>query len=233
VFTVDNELFLQNLQDCAYNSMRYKVPEDDLQSRTVPFHDPNQKNDTTVRNDSDEESEAESIELNDLDECQIFMNRPPDPDDSNTDLLGQKLHALSFREQRNKGVMEAGYKSVPPVTPLDSEHVDVALQRREYDTRQSASAAESPKSYKHLYRRSDIVSVVFSRTNLRKRQDVFKNNPDVQVRDATGSAASIVAWGRAAELDNLQQRAFESICAAVVLTFMIHQQTTTVLHLTN
>jgi hypothetical protein len=63
------------------------------------------------------------------------------------------------------------------------------------------------------------MNVLFTRTTTHAKAQVFKNNPTVQVQDANGSISSIDEWSRAANLDPIQKRAFETIVATFLLTF--------------
>jgi hypothetical protein len=65
----------------------------------------------------------------------------------------------------------------------------------------------------------DVVQLLLQRSVSRTRHNLFKHNPGVLVPDANGSISSIIGWGRAATLDPIQKRAFQSITAAFVLTF--------------
>ena len=64
------------------------------------------------------------------------------------------------------------------------------------------------------------MKVLLTRTSTRARAKVFEHNPDAQVLEANGSFSSIEDWAKAAKLDRKQKRAFESLIAAFLLSFM-------------
>jgi hypothetical protein len=70
----------------------------------------------------------------------------------------------------------------------------------------------------------DIVKLLLRKTAARSRPKVFKGNLEATMRDANGSLDSIIQWGRAAQLDPRQKRAFESIISTFLLTFHDFQQ---------
>jgi len=65
-----------------------------------------------------------------------------------------------------------------------------------------------------------IVTICLSRTSTHARAKVFERNKDAQVLEANGSLNNIQDWAKAAQLDRKQKRAFESLIAAFLLTFL-------------
>jgi hypothetical protein len=80
-FTDATVKFLQNIQNCTHNSLRYKLTEDDLQSISQPF---NAKGDGTCieHEESKEDDEGEEI---------------VQPDDTDSSLLPERLQNYSFK----------------------------------------------------------------------------------------------------------------------------------------
>ena len=70
-------------------------------------------------------------------------------------------------------------------------------------------------------RKSDIVSVLLTKTNQRQKHimEIVKQPAAIQLCDANESAKSIIEWGCKCNLDNHQRRAFEVIMASFVLTY--------------
>ena len=55
LFSDDNTFFLQNIQNCRSNTLRYKVNQDELQQMTRPYDCPNAE----IRNAEEEEEEEQ------------------------------------------------------------------------------------------------------------------------------------------------------------------------------
>ena len=79
----------------------------------------------------------------------------------------------------------------------------------------------STKSALEAVRKSDIVSILLTKTNrqLKNIMQIVKQAAAIQLCDANGSARSIIEWGCKCNLDNHQRRAFEVITASFVLTY--------------
>ena len=70
-------------------------------------------------------------------------------------------------------------------------------------------------------RKSDIVSVLLTKTNRRQKNimEIVQQPAAIQLCDANGSAKSIIEWGCKCNLDYHQRHAFEVIMATFVLTY--------------
>jgi len=206
--------FLQNIQDSGYNSMRYKVKNDDLQSVTVPFKC--DKKDWEHDDEEDEEEEEETcpynVVLENIDDI--------DPHDTDPTFLPQVLNKkFSFDQIRNRGRKGVGFREDIPIPdlPIVDENNDFVSNLNQDST--DAGAEETIPDDIPKKSVKDIVRLLLSREKPRKRCRIFKNNKDVEVCDATGSIGSIAQWARAAKLDRFQKRAFESIISSFLLTF--------------
>jgi AAA domain len=101
----------------------------------------------------------------------------------------------------------------------DDAWVDVEQGQPSSQFNTSNSVAEIPE-WKVL----DIVKLLLRKTTARSRPTVFKSNLEATVCEANGSMESILQWGRTAQLDPRQKRAFESIISSFLLTFHDFQQ---------
>jgi len=68
VFSEENMQFLQNIQDSARNSLRYKINADDLQSGTEPFHPDECDLDSFEKTDDDNDDMEENAHY------EMFLN---------------------------------------------------------------------------------------------------------------------------------------------------------------
>jgi hypothetical protein len=222
VFTVDNERYLQNIQDCTHNCTRFKLDLDDLNTCTTHFHNPDELV-VDPELDSDDEEEEEVLP-NDICPYEKFHNLlqgiddTPDSDNQDPSMLPKTLNNFDFSYVRNKGKNECGYISGLKPPTVDDKMKNVMLNDTNY-ARSRLESADTFPSEKMKHTCAEIVRVLWSRTVPRERPNVFKNNPTVKVKRATGSAASIRHWAMSNQIDHLQRRAFESITAAFVLTF--------------
>jgi len=218
VITPENLQFMQNIQDCAYNSLRYKPGDDDLQSATAPFCTGDAP--TDAADDSDEEDD----DSNDV-PYDLFVDTLDDVDitDKFPDFLPKHMQGLSFNTIRNRGSGGCGYnRDIPTAAPLTEEvtNENDFVNHPASNNRDSTSTANtSTPDERRKYSVKDIVNVLLRRTVARTRKEVFKDNKDVEVAEANGSVVSIVEWAKAAQLDPYQRRAFEAIIASFLLTF--------------
>ena len=77
------------------------------------------------------------------------------------------------------------------------------------------------KSVLEAVRKSDIVSILLTKTNRRQKNimQIVKQAAAIQLCDANGSAKSIIEWGCKCNLDNHQRCAFKVIMASFALTY--------------
>ena len=220
MFTTENMTFLQNIQNSARNSTRYKVEADDLQSGTEPFH-PDESNSDAFEEEDDETDKKENAYY------EMFLNyvsplnsSMSDPHDTDPRFLDLKLKNLSFKAIRNKGTYKCGYPADHEIQPVMAKEPPKAfLQHRLPDSRRKRKQKPTYPSEKQKYSRGDIVRVLFKKTTTKPRTDILEN-VQLDLSDANGSVASIREWGAAVfSRDKKQRRAFESITAAFILTF--------------
>jgi hypothetical protein len=98
VFTDPNIKFLQNVQNCAYNSLRYKVENDDLQSVTACFCPNECGNDPIDGNNSESDDEDNAIYEVFLDHCDTNNLNDNDPT-----AISQYLEDFNLKAIRNQG----------------------------------------------------------------------------------------------------------------------------------
>jgi hypothetical protein len=115
LFTHENLKFLQNVQDTAYNSMRYTIKKDDLQSVTEPFTEFDGCDKNTYE---DDEHELEPIDETIYQTFMKEMEKEADVNDSNPHLLGAKLQKINFAQIRMNGRDQCGYNNHLPAPEL-------------------------------------------------------------------------------------------------------------------
>ena len=215
VFTDKNKLYLQRVQDSAYNSLRYRMKEDDLQSKTVPFQCSDGSDESP--NDHQEEDQEEPelpyesmiAYLNEIDEYDAILDQDPD-------FFHMHLTGYDCSKLRDKGTYRCGRAEYLKVPNYDAT--------REFITRDGVPTGQQIPDevvYDANYQpdRRKIIEVFIHSTNVRTRPDIFVRNPGVEVPDANGSVASMHAWAKAAKMDDKQIRAFTCLLAAFILKF--------------
>jgi hypothetical protein len=222
VFTDSNTNFLQNIQDAGYNSMRYKIGEDDLQCNTTPF----QPEDSIPLNNPDSDTDEEEKEDGNTLDYEYLLQHldSTHPTDKDITYLGQTLQNFSLDAIRNKGSNRCGYLDDVDCPPLNRGHgrgppsSDFIVHDATYVL---SSVVTTPLLLQQTvrYKMVDVVELLMSRGQPRARPNVFDYNPLAKVSDANGSLDSIFEWAEAAKLDLLQRRAFEIVLCAFLLTF--------------
>ena len=88
---------------------------------------------------------------------------------------------------------------------------------------------DSTETQFETVRKSDIVSVLLTKTNQQQKNivQIVKNAVAIQLCDANGSAKSIIKWGCKCNLDKHQRHAFEVIAASLFSHISKMQQRTT------
>jgi hypothetical protein len=189
VFTERNMTFLQNIQNCAHNSLRYKVGTDDLQSVTECFR-PEQ-----VETCNQDENQAQEFEDEEDVPYELFMEYVDEKerDDHDPFLFHHELSDYSFQPIRNRGLNGCGCNNkIPEIVvenaledehddwvdvvenALEDEHddwVDVVPVQKPTQINTSNSVTEIPE-WKVL----DIVKLLLRKTAARSRPKVFKSN---------------------------------------------------------
>ena len=222
IFCDENKEFLQNIQNSAYNSMRYKVGKDDLASVTHEFDNFKGVQEATQEEEEPEDDEGETA----YDLFMDYVDSNANPTDKDPAFLQHELKNLSFQTMRLAGKNLCGYNEDIP-TPVLEHDITMENDFVKYDVARSTAQTQSNNNNGGNNRRNatlrEIVELIFTRSTLRAREKVFKKNPTAKVPDANGSVKSIIAWSEAAELDKLQSRAFQSITASFLLTFFDHE----------
>ena len=217
VFTDRNVDFLQNIQNCAHNSMRYKLNTDDLQSVTIPFK-PSELP-TLDEGEVGVEEEEEYVEI----PYHLFLQHCDDDDVDDTDptLLLGKLQKFSFKPIRNNGTNRCGnHEHIPEIELCEVTANDGINDWVYHDSsRPARNTASIMDGSAPRWKIRDIVTVLLKRSIQSARPQIFKGNVTAKVTAATGSFESIHEWACAAMLDARQKRCFESIIAAFLLTF--------------
>jgi hypothetical protein len=215
VFSDRNTAFLQNIQTCAYNSLRYSVGEDDLASKTHCFQptgdSPCVVDDINDNINSDDDNNDDTTYELLMSFTDYESTHDTDPDGL-TDMLSDfKLLSAQRHQPHNRGI---------PVCTVDTSFLngaewisDLSLQPSTHPTTPHIPIP------RREYTVRDIVTVLLHRTVPSDRSDVFTHNPTTDICAANGTAASISTWATAASLDNIQIRAFSAILASFLLTF--------------
>lgn len=216
VFTEAHMQFLQNLQNCRANSLRYKVKGDELERRTVPYEnelaDSDDENDDEDDNDDDDDIAYEAF----MD--QLTSEQVPPSTDEDPSFLGASMTNFKFTKIRNRGKGECGFADwfqpeayVPSTEPFLKLHTPPVTRTKAPET--------FPKATRVSYTVDQIVKVLLRRVTTRSSIPVWKDK-NVDVTPAIGSVKSIREWSKAAlGTDRKQQRAFEAITAAFILSF--------------
>ena len=228
LFKDRNLQLLQNIQNCAYNSTRYKLSVDDLQSETSCFVctetclDPNEESDS---NDEKEDDDEDDLNY----EAFLSFCEDVDTNDHDATQFPRYLQNYSFKSIRSRGTRACGYdKHIPKIdvsswvsaNEANRQWVLLGGQGSGITPSTPAGATNIPR-----WKVRDILKVLLRKSTAKVRPAVFKRNPTVKVGDANGSFESIQEWAKAAGLDPRQKRAFEAIVASFVLTFHDFQQT--------
>ena len=217
-----NTDFLQNIQNCRHNCLRYKVTSDELACSTDPFQNPDcaiEAHDTESESDDEEDNVGYEDFLQELED---EFERPVN--DDNPDYLFPTLKNFSFQRIRENGDKKCGYREdlkLPKPDFPEFDFVAVTPGRKEDVRGRKRKKAETES--KRTYSVKEINHVLLRKSS-KSHQNVWKGK-DIEVSDATGSIESIREWSKAGfGTDCRQQRAFEAIIASFVLTFYDHDQ---------
>ena len=218
LFTSDNKRYLQNIQTCTHNCLRYKVSSDQLQKGTEAF---------SLRSDEphpfdafDEADEDEQQAYEDFMERLQLQENTYDAKDSDRSYLLPTLQGFTLKKLRNKGFDECGYQSEKSLKPIPEEDDDTPFVECPI-TYVSPTGDNNTKPLKERrqYSMRAIVKILLRRSTVTRRTNVFDDTV-MDVSDANGSPESIIEWAKFAfDEDPQQRRAFESISSAFILTF--------------
>jgi len=221
VFTEENMTFLQNIQNAAYNSLRYKVESDDLQKNTKSYIPEACQDDCDSSDDESEDSSQPAPTKTDsyeafrdlLDETQVTNAGDDDPT-----RLHETLKGFTLKKIRMKGKRQCGtdLKIKPPCA--SNTHSNTWIREPPSAAQTHHNTNEEIIKERKEYNVREITQVLFRRNSKSVRKGIF-NNDNVKVSEATGTARSIGDWAKAAELDRRQRRAFEVIISSFLLTF--------------
>ena len=217
VFTERNIQFLQNIQNCRSNSLRCKVKADELASKTDPFEDDGLLLDDRDNDEDEDDNNEDVIGYESFMEALEDQCAPPSTDHDST-YLPAAMKSFKFSKIRERGKRECGFAAwcepedcVAPEQPF--------LQKNHVGSRASVPSATVPNGRRVTCTVDSIVKVLLRRVTTKSKQVVWKDK-SIDVTPAIGSTKSVREWSRAAlGTDKKQQRAFESIISAFILTF--------------
>ncbi len=216
VFTQRNVSFLQNLQDSARNCIRYKIKSDDLQSQTEPYRpDGDDINDND--SDSDDEDNIEDVAYEDF-LASLGSEYTAPPHDTESEYFIPSMKNLKFKHIRSKGDWGCGFSDdiSPPL--LEVPETPFLEVRNTSDPSTTGAQQNVPDEERRSYSIKDIVQVLLRRSTV-SQKDVWQDK-SIEVSDANGSVRSIREWSvKGFGSDRKQQRAFEAIISAFLLTF--------------
>ena len=214
-FSEENTLFLQNLQNCRSNTLRYKITSDELAASTHPYGCPNGV-------DGDNHGEEEDTEVEEV-AYESFVEQLNEDYDiqPNTDkepsFLNETLRNFKFVYVRDKGTNNCGYKGDLPLVHLPKE-VDNFVSYSTVNAARVRKNLPPLPTERRTYTVDEIVKVHFIKT-IPAHKQVWKDRT-IEVTGATGTVKSIREWSKAAfGTDRKQQRAFEILVASFLLTF--------------
>ena len=224
MFTNENLRFLQNMQSCGRNSIRYKINQDDLQSETVAWR----PKDGDGFEDSYNHEQEETLDDEEVIPYETFLNGLDDsfqqnPNDEDPEYLPGCLHNFALDTIRNKGKKGCGYARDVEVpfrkSGLLRDGKPFLMTNSTPVCLTPSAPVVSPPTEKVKYSVNKIVEVLFKKVQKRTRVSVLKDK-QVNLRDATGTVRSVREWSTCVfGKDARQRRAFEAITAAFLLTF--------------
>ena len=219
MFTDDNMRFLQNIQSCGQNSMRYKVDK----KRTVAWRPEIGDTDDSEEgyNSTQEDEEHDEVTPYETFLEGIDYNLQDNPNDEDPEYMKSMLHNFTFEDIRNKGKGGCGYCRDVKVPIRKSGLLTDGKPFLVTSTTSATFTATQPMTdvpnKKIKYSVNRIVEVLFKKCQSRTSIGMMK---DVNVKEANGSVRSVREWPMAVfAKDARQRRAFEAITAAFLLTF--------------
>ena len=193
MFTDSNIDFLQNIQSCGRNSLRYKIESDELQECTEPW----KRADRVTGEDSDDYEDVqdddedfdfdfEAVCYEDIVAC---MDEPLELglNDEDPDFLKVHLNGFSFDTVRDKGAKGCGYKKdletpvrqsgtvlngIPFICTTAALNNGVRIVR------------PNVQDFKKKYTVNAVVKVMFSKTSAKFRRGFVRDGPGVNLSDA-------------------------------------------------
>lgn len=221
LFTQRNIQFLQNIQDCARNSLRYKVKVDDLENGTQAYHpDGANHKDTFEEEEQHDELEEDAYYEMFLEQFGDLENTH-DPADLDPTRLEAKLSDFNLKNLRGKGAWKCGFAG-PDILKLEprAENVTNFLQHESLPQINEDSGKQNVRyPGKQRFTRSWLVKVLLKKTIATPKGGILKDETP-SLSEANGSIGSIIEWSKTIfARDRKQRRGFESIIASFLLTF--------------
>ena len=116
---------------------------------------------------------------------------------------------------------------------IETDDTECIISNTEISIPEDSSTNEnndhgSTKSLLEAVQKSDIVSVLLTKTNRQQKNimQIVKQAAAIQLCNVNGSEKSIIEWGCKCNLDNHQKRAFEVIMASLFLHISKMQERT-------
>ena len=216
--------YLQNVQDSRSNALRMPAVEDELARKTFPYQEVTHDSQNSDSDDADD-SDDEDLHPDFLEQLINSMFLSANTLNDEHTIPSQ----LDFSPIMEKGSKQCGFDKVVDVSP--SKSGPTALPRQFIRTRQQMSQPSDQKSApdnrqqhfraRQMKSRTQLVQTILNFKRLRSRSfPTFATGQEsVRVKQANGTAASIIDWAKKAKLDKKQMRTFEILASSFVLTF--------------
>lgn len=229
VITKDHVRLLQNMQDTQRNSFRHKLFDDDLQRGTNAFEPADALFDNMGQEDDSDEEDTSENEKGQIDMDAFLEETCNDAANRNrTNNPNEIPSSMFFEKLKDKGTLKCGYEMLAQLSTSAGDQSFV--ERRHGQMMNDEEPMDDDNISINILKQSEIVSILLSRTQMRKRSfnSTTGKNEKIDVLEANGSAKSIIDWGRKAQLDRRQRRAFEIMTGAFVLS--LHNEATGLNH---
>ena len=212
--------FLQNVQDARYNFLRRRNKEDALQRDTLIYVPPKYAKDLLGPMEDRQEDNADNPDNMDEIQAQLFLQML-DAEATSTNISDPSpdptISGFNFKTLRDSGHHQSGHKDIADAPPSCPEDVNsfLSTQASPSPNPNTATSTDTTNQTPEPITKQKIRVALTMRA--RRIQYIDSMKKDVTLLDASGSAASIIQWGRAFRGDRDQRRAFEAITASFVL----------------
>ena len=155
-----NVRFLQNLQNCRSNTLRYKAKDDPLTKKTKPYVSETQE-------EEKEEEDDDEIETSHYEQFMDVFMAKEDGKQMEED-VESKLQGLQFDNMRNMGSDRCGYRSDVPPHKLNNkkQFVKTSKPKRQDKDDEACPSLRMERTY---YSCPDVISLTLGKKAPRKK----------------------------------------------------------------
>ena len=228
-----HKLFLQNILDSKSNNLRFKIKADELERSAEHFHTPlQQTNNLNDVNDSILHYESNDIvNHNETFNLIDYLFADIDLNNNIISINSNNIIELKLKMLQNKSKNQCGQNCLPDKTTAIEYEILYSNNTTLLETYHLTAQNDNNNNNNNMFY-NEINVIEFKKGDRMKiftvnifncslnLKEIIGADVEIELKEANGTAQSIVDWATKCRLDSNQKRAFEIITGYYILSYI-------------